>query len=91
MNREFRIIKFIRNKFTEKTLSIKKDPKLKQMMNLNELKGNNYLKFHINADLVLEFLSNKLLNLFKQTFWRICLILSQLKNHNFSWLHFAKP
>ena len=80
LTKDSKIIKFIRNKFTD---SSKKYSKQKSLINLEELKENNYLKFHINADLVLEFLLNKLLN--RQTYpFSICVESIEIKNNH--WL-----
>jgi len=56
---------------------------LNKNTNLEELKENNFLKFHVNADRVLEFLLDKLLN--RQTYpFSICVEKIQITNNH--WL-----
>lgn len=81
LTKDSKIIKFIRNKFAEKALSSKKYSKQNYLMNLDDLKENNFIKFHINADLVLEFLLNKLLN--RQTYpFSLCVESIEIKNNH---------
>ena len=61
----------------QRQLSIKSEP------NLLELKEHNFLKFHVNADLVLKFLLNKLLN--RQTY-PFCLGVEEIVVKNNHWL-----
>lgn len=87
-------VKFIRSKFS----SQRKKPTVQQqqqqsseklantdstIQQLSDLKENNFLKFHINADLVLDFLLNKLLNRYTYPF-SICVESIQIKGNH--WL-----
>lgn len=82
-------VKFIRSKFN----SQRKKPTAQQQQSneklantvqqLSDLKENNFFKFHINADLVLDFLLNKLLNRYTYPF-SICVESIQIKGNH--WL-----
>ena len=87
------LVKFIRSKFTKQSKKISQqqqqaNEKVNNNSNttiqqLSDLKENNFFKFHINADLVLDFLLNKLLIRYTYPF-SICVESIQIKNNH--WL-----
>lgn len=89
-------VKFIRSKFNsqrkkpivkQQKQQLNNSEKLattdRTVQQLSDLKENNFLKFHINADLVLDFLLNKLLNRYTYPF-SICVESIHIKGNH--WL-----